>query len=335
MTNPSESSAAAAQTSNPDTQHLVIQTEHLHDGPRSWLSERCRLVSCSHEDPAFNSLLPSAMALVVRTYTEVNDELLDKAPNLRVVGRAGVSLLNIDIAACRRRGVEVVHTPGSNTTAVVEYVAAALLDVTRNRLFLDKPIDHDAWLELRKELTAKRELSELTLGIVGFGRIGQTVARLVGPLCANVIYHDIAQIPPDRRHGAVPVSREELCAQADAITVHVDDRPSNRRIFNTDFFGRLKSDSIFINASRGFVVDAAHCADFLRSHPAALAVLDVHDPEPIPSDYPPLGLPNAHLTPHIAGATRKASENMSWVVRDVWRVLNNQPPEFPAPEPKA
>lgn len=147
----------------------------------------------------------------------------------------------------------------------------------------------------------------------------------------TVLYHDLVEIPPDRRHGnARPVSREELLASADIFTVHVDGRQENRRLINAGVLRQLKDDAVVINTSRGMVVDAAALADFMGRHPRAQALLDVHDPEPVEAGSPLLSMPNVRLSPHIAACTEAAHLNMGWVVKDVWRVLSGQKPEFPA-----
>ncbi len=312
--------------------HTALVTESLAAEPLAWLSERCRVVRLAPADPAFADALAAAHALIVRTYTRVNDALLARAPSLRVVARAGVALDNIDLPACRARGVQVVHAPGANTSAVVEYVFALLFDALRPRLFLERPLPLADWEKLRADLIAPRQLDRLTLGVYGMGRIGSAVARVASAFNARVLYHDLRDIPPAQRHGAEPVSREDLLRHADALTVHVDDRPSNRHLLSTDAFGRMKGDVIFLNCARGLVVDPIACADFFINHPAAQAVLDVHDPEPFDAAYPLLDIPNVHLAPHIAAATAPAKDNMSWVVRDVWRVLCGDPPESPAPD---
>ncbi|MBX3377643.1 MAG: hypothetical protein KF678_11650 [Phycisphaeraceae bacterium] len=313
------------------TKPLIIQTEDLDPLPAAWLRERADLIHCSHTDlPRFHDLLARAEGLIVRTYTRVNDELLSRAPHLKVVARAGVGLDNIDIPACRARGVEVVHTPGANTRAVVEFVAALLLDALRPRLFIDRPLPLQDWNRLRKELNAPRQLCDLTIGIYGFGRIGREIARLAAALNMRALYTDLLDIPEPARAGATPVPPDRLLRESDIVTVHVDERPSNRHLLNAAAFALLKPDAVFINTSRGFVVDHAALAGFLKANPGAQAMLDVHDPEPVEATNPLLGLPNAHLSPHIASATDHAKREMSWVVRDVWRVLSGQPPEFPA-----
>lgn len=309
---------------------FVIQTEELDDVCRLWLSERCEVVQCASEDPKFVGLLAKADGLVVRTYTQVNPELLAKAPKLRVVGRAGVGLDNIDVPACRARGVTVVSTPDANTRAVVELVTAFVLDALRPRVFVERGMEIGEWKRRRKELLAPRQLADLTLGIVGLGRVGTGVARVGAAMNMRVVYAEVREIDENKRFGARPVSHAELFETADIISVHVDDRASNRGMVNAALLGKAKSDLVFVNTSRGFVIDNAALAGFLKLNPGAQAILDVHDPEPFPAGYPLLGLKNAHLTPHIGAATATAHRNMSWVVRDVWRVLSGEKPEFPA-----
>jgi D-3-phosphoglycerate dehydrogenase len=311
---------------------LVIQTEDLDASAAQWLRESCEVVACSFRDqPRFDELLLRAEGVVVRTYTTVNDRFLDRAPKLRVVGRAGVGLDRIDVSACRARGVEVVHTPDANTQAVAEYVFAMLHDAVRPRLFLQTAITLDRWTGLRRELEAPNQVSELTLGILGMGRVGQRVARIAHGFDMDVLYHDLIEIPKAKRHGAQPAPLDEMLRKCNVLTIHVDSRPSNKRLVDRTYFDRLPDHTIIINTSRGFIVDDLALAAYLRDHPSAKALLDVHEPEPFQGNYPLLGLPNAHLSPHLAASTATAHQNMSWVVKDVLRVLKGQKPVFAAP----
>lgn len=312
---------------------LVIQTEALDPQAAQWLGERCDLRVCPWPHiEQIDLWLPRASGLVVRTYTQVGPGMLDRAPHLKVVGRAGVGLDNINVPECRARGVEVVYTPDANSSAVTELVIAVTLDSLRPRLFLDAPLDHTRWNELRKELTGTTQLEGLTFGVLGLGRVGSRVARAAAAFGARVLFHDLLDIPEDRRHGATPVPMDQLLAESRVLSIHVDGRASNHGLLGRAHLARLRPDALLINTSRGFVLDAHALADFLRTHPSASAVLDVHEPEPITPDNPLLGLPNAHLMPHIGAATAQAHANMSWVVRDVWRVLSGERPRFPAPE---
>lgn len=304
---------------------VVLQTEELSPAAQAFVREHCELVVCTPSDPAFEAHLARASALVVRTYTIVDEALLSRAPLLRVVGRAGVGLTNIDLAACRARGVEVVHTPDANTQAVAELVLAFVLDSYRPRAFVEKPLEPKDWSRVRNELIAPRQVSELHIGILGLGRVGSRVAKLLGAVGSRVSYCDLLEIAPAKRFGASPARFEQLLSECDVISVHVDDRATNRHIINAAALAHLKPDATFINTSRGMVVDHAALATWLAAHPAARAILDVHEPEPITAANPLLGLTNAHLTPHIGAATRAAHEAMSWVVRDVVRVLDSIP----------
>jgi phosphoglycerate dehydrogenase-like enzyme len=299
----------------------VIVTEPLTAEPLAWLGERAEVVLASTADPVFDEAAGVAEALVVRTYTTVDAALLARLPRLRVVGRAGVGLDNIDVPACEARGVAVVNTPDANTDAVVEFVLASMLDATRPRGYLDRAFDQHDWNELRADLVAPRQLAGSTLGVWGYGRIGSKLGRVAGALGMRVLYHDRAEIPTASRHGAWPVDLATLLGESDFLSVHVDGRASNRGIVSHEQFAAMKEDVVFVNTSRGFVVDAEACADFMRARPDAQALLDVHDPEPIPVEHPLLMMENVYLTPHIASATLHAKEAMSWVVRDVWASL--------------
>ncbi|MFI4892160.1 MAG: NAD(P)-dependent oxidoreductase [Phycisphaerales bacterium JB058] len=312
---------------------MVIQTETLDAAAQAWLRERADLRVCPHDSEAFFDILPRASGLVVRTYTRVDRSLLERAPNLKVVGRAGVALENIDIAACRARGVEVVHTPAANTQAVVEFVLCLLLDALRPRVFLDGPLEGQAWHEARNELQGDCHLSDLDVGILGFGRIGSRVGKALAALGSTVRFHDIKHVPEAQRHGCESVSLEELQKASQVLTIHVDWNAGNHHLVNAGFLGTLRDDCIIVNTSRGLAIDPEALADWLRANPKARALLDVHDPhEPLDAGYPLLGLPNAHLAPHIAAATAPARLNMSWVVRDVVAVLEGRPPQHPAPK---
>ena len=301
----------------------MIQTEHLSEAAAGWLAERADLVVGAPGSPEFEAAAGSAQAMVVRTYTEVDERLLARLPSLRAVGRAGVGLDNIDVAACGRRGVRVFSTPDANTQAVVEYVTCLVCDALRPRAFLDGPVSRARWDELRSEVVAHRQMNELRVGILGLGRIGRRVAQVMRAIGSEVVYCDLADIPEERRNGARPVGVEELFESSDVVTVHVDGRASNRGFVSAPLVARMRADAVFINTSRGFVVDHRALAGALRSNPGMLALLDVHDPEPVTADNPLLGLPNAHLAPHLASRTDAAMEAMSWVVRDVWEAIRD------------
>ena len=319
---PRETCRAAYHGGMPDGP-LVLQTEPLDDEATTWLRDRCRLVACRTDDPGFQALLAEAEGLVVRTYTIVDAELLAAAPRLRVVGRAGVGLDNIDVEECRQRGIAVVSTPDANTQAVVEYVLALLCDALRPRAALDHAVSEEEWRRLRTEIVGQRQLDECTLGILGLGRIGRRLAEVARAIGMRVLFNDLLPIDPSARHGAVPVPVEALFERSDVLSVHVDGRASNRHFVGEALLRRLRPNAVLINTTRGFVIDPHALAAFLKDHSSALALLDVHEREPFTDRDPLLPLPNAHLFPHLASRTATATKNMSWVVREVWEVLKN------------
>lgn len=312
------------------TRPLVLVTEPLAEAPARWLAQRAEVLQASDQSPEFRAAAPRAEALVVRTYTMVDDALLRGMPALRVVGRAGVGLDNIRLADCERRGVVVVNTPDANTQAVVEFVFASLLDALRPRVRLERAVDAREWNDLRRRTVGERQLGDLRMGVLGFGRIGCRVARVARALGCEVRYNDLRDIAPDARHGAEPCVVTSLFEESDIVTVHVDGRDSNRGFVGRALLARMKPDALLVNTSRGMVVDADALAAELREHPARTAILDVHEPEPIVKESPLLSLPNARLSPHLASRTAPAMEAMSWVVRDVWAVLEGRSPEWPA-----
>ena len=299
----------------------VIQTEHLSPAAAAWLGERAELVTAGAGTPLFEAAAPRAEGLVVRTYTRVDAALLDRLPRLRAVGRAGVGMDNIDLGECARRGIACFNTPDANTQAVVEYVTCLLCDALRPRLMLTEPVGAARWNEIRREVVAHRQMDELTLGVLGFGRIGRRVAQVAAAIGFEVRFHDLVEVPEADRAGARPVTAERLFAECDVITVHVDGRASNARLVGPHLLERMRPGGVLVNTSRGFVVDHEALARHLRRDPTSMALLDVHDPEPFDASNPLLGLPNAHLAPHLASRTDAAMEAMSWVVRDVWAAL--------------
>jgi len=315
--------------------HVVLVTEPLADAPAAWLRARAEVQMSSPGDHAFDRCLHVASGLLVRTYVRVDEALLDRAPNLRVVARAGVGVDNIDLGACRSRGIEVVYTPEASTQAVVEYVLTILSGLMRPHPEVAHPLSLDQWQLLRGEAAAETQLSELSLGILGFGRIGRRLAEVAAAVGLSVLYNDLLEIPPATRHGARAVLVETLFEESDVVSIHIDGRQTNAGFVDGSLLQRLRPRAVLINTSRGAVVQTKALAGVLRTNPLMTALLDVHEPEPFDASYPLLGLPNARLYPHLAGRTRQALLNMSWVVRDVVAVLNGETPRHPAGDPAA
>jgi D-3-phosphoglycerate dehydrogenase len=311
---------------------IVLVTEGSDATPLDWLRLQAQVIEIGSDDPQFDARLGAAEGLAVRTYTKVNESLLARAPKLRVVGRGGVGLENIDVPACRRRGIEVVYTPDANTLAVGDFVIGYMLQLLRPwGFFREKAYDPKEFKRIRNSQRGM-QLNELTLGILGMGRVG----RRLGHIAANgfgmkVIYNDLIDVQSQLDFPATPVDKQALYRTADILSLHVDMRAGNEHLIGRDQFATMKPTAILINTSRGEVLDTDALADAIRHKRLAGAAIDVFDPEPPAADFPLLGLPNVLLTPHMAARTHTAIENMSWVVRDIMAVLNGERPRFPAP----
>jgi len=311
-------------TANDD--FLIAVTEPMNERSLSFLREHGRVLQVGPDEIA--DQIADVDALVVRTYTQVDEVLLQKAERLKVVGRAGVALENIDVPACRSRGVEVVHTPAANTLAVVDYTVRMILELNRRFWPLAGPVTGEQFHQIRKQKFG-RFLSGATLGIVGAGRIGSRVGRAAVGLGMTVLYNDIKDIDLD--YPAQAVDKPTLYARSDIVTIHVPLTKLTRKFINADTLAQFKAGAQFINAARGQCVDYAALAEAIRSGHISAVAIDCHDPEPPPSDYPMFSLgDNVILTPHIAARVPEAMDNMCDVVKDVVAVLQGRSPEYPA-----
>ncbi len=311
---------------------LVLVAEKSDARPLEWLKQHAEVVQCSANDAQFESLLSRAEGLGVRTYTRVDDALLDGAPRLRVVGRGGVGLENIDVGACRARGIEVVYTPDANTLAVGDFVFGYLLQLLRPwEIFRERAYEPKEFKRIRDSVRGVG-LHELTIGILGMGRVGRRVGQIAADgFGMRVIYNDLLDVQNQLAFKAMSVDKPTLFRESDVLSIHVSMQPGNENLVGADALAAMKSNAIVVNTSRGEVLDADALASALRAGKIAGAAIDVFHPEPPPADYPLLGLDHVILTPHLAARTATAMENMSWVVRDMVEVLEGRKPKFPAP----
>ncbi len=255
--------------------------------------------------------LADADGLIVRSATRVTAELLESAPKLRVVGRAGVGVDNIDLDAATRRGVLVMNTPGSNAVSVAEHTLALLLALARSVPQLNAATHAGRW---EKSAGSGIELRGKTLGLIGFGRVGGEVARRAQALELRVLAHDpFISENIAREAGVELVPLEELLARSDIISLHAALSPATEKIINASTLGKMKRGARLINAARGELVEEAALAEALRSGHLAGAALDVFAVEP-PRGSPLLGLPNVIATPHVAGSTEEAQEEVGTLI---------------------
>lgn len=258
-----------------------------------------------------------ADALIVRNRTQVNADILAASPALKVVGRLGVGLDNIDLAACRGRAIQVVPATGANARAVAEYVVASVLILLRGTYHDSVQVADGAWP--RTALSSGREVNERTLGIVGFGGIGRLVARLARALDMRVVAHDpmLANDDPvwNENHVA-PVGLDALLARSDAVTLHIPLTRDTRGLFDASRIGAMKNGAVLINTARGGIVDESALAHALRNGKLGGAAIDVFDNEPLPAGSVLAGVPRLILTPHIAGLSQEANTRVSDMVAE-------------------
>lgn len=308
---------------------IIVCTEGSDPIPLDWLKERADVREVPYDAPELSEHLAVAEGLLVRTYTKVTAAFLDQCPKLRVVGRGGVGIENIDVKACRARGIEVVYTPDANTLAVGDFVFGYILQLIRPwNFFKERAYTPKEFKHIRATVRG-RQLNEMTLGIVGMGRVGKRMLKIANGFGMKVLYNDVIDVGP-LDFPATKVDKETLFRQSDVVSLHVTMLPGNDNMIGRDLIGRMKPDAILINTSRGEVLDAHALADAIKAKKIFGAALDVYWPEPPPADFPLLGLDNVLLTPHLAARTGTALENMSWVVKDVWAVLQGESPKYPA-----
>jgi D-3-phosphoglycerate dehydrogenase / 2-oxoglutarate reductase len=249
--------------------------------------------------------LANADALVVRSAVQVDEALLEAAPRLRVIGRAGVGVDNIDADAATRRGIVVMNTPGANAIAVAELTIGLMLALARQLPRANSLLHVGKW---EKKSLQGAELRGKHLGILGLGRVGMEVARRAKAFGMELLGHDPFVSPAVARENGVRLcSVDELFSTADFLTLHVGLTPQTAGIINARTLARMKKNVRIVNCARGELIEDAALLDALRSGQVAGAALDVFVQEPL-KDSPYFGLDNVILTPHIAGSTAEAQE---------------------------
>ena len=256
-------------------------------------------------------------ALIVRNRTQVNAALLAAAPKLKVVGRLGVGLDNIDLPACKARGIEVIPATGANALAVAEYVIATAMMLLRGAYLSSTAVAAGQWP--RGPLSNGREIGGKTLGIVGFGGIGRLTATLAQGLGMRVIGTDpmidaAAAVWKDTNVACRTL--DELLAGSDVVSLHVPLVPQTRNLFDAARLAMMKADAVLINSSRGGIIDEAALAAALRAKRLGGAALDVFDDEPLKAGSPLADCPNLILTPHIAGVTAESNTRVSSMIAE-------------------
>lgn len=254
-------------------------------------------------------------AIIVRNRTQVRGDLLVALSQCKVVGRLGVGLDNIDVSGCEAKGMKVIPATGANALSVAEYVIVSAMLLLRGAFASTGDVAAGRWP--RNALSNGRETTGKTLGVIGFGGIGQLTGKLARGLGMNVIAYDPvmkSDSPAFAQVGAKPASLDEVIAQADVVTLHVPLVDGTRGLFNAQRIAAMKAGSILINTSRGHIVDVAAVVQSLKSGHLGGAALDVFDTEPMPADPMFESCPGLILTPHISGVTYEGNERVSFMI---------------------
>ena len=246
--------------------------------------------------------------LIIRSATKVTAEILEAAHNLKVIGRAGIGLDNVDIPAASKRGIVVMNTPEGNTITTAEHTIALMMALSRNIPQATASLKAGKW---EKKKLEGRELFNKTLGLIGAGHIGRIVAERAKGLRMKVIVYD-PYIKPDviEKLDLEPVSFDELLARSDYITIHTPRTDETKNMINKNTIGKMKKGAMVINCARGGIVNEEDLYEALSSGHLAGAALDVFSKEP-PGEIKLMGLPNFICTPHLGASTVEAQENVA------------------------
>jgi D-3-phosphoglycerate dehydrogenase len=313
---------------------IVLLYEEMHATAVAWLRERAEVrMAESLEEESLLQAVADVEGIIIRANGKVSRRLMQSAPRLKVVARHGVGVEAIDRVAAAERGIVVVNTPFANDESVAEHCLGMMIMLAKRLAAADRAAragDFGARYRL-----IGTELQGKTLGLVGFGKIGQRVAAMGHRgLDMPIVYHDILAYPTAEKDlGARRLPFEQVLRVSDFVSVHTPLVAATHGLINEAALRQMKHSAFLINSSRGPVVDQAALIQALQEGWIAGAGLDVFDPEPLPADSPLLVLQNVVLSPHMAAHTDEALLRMAMVVKDVVAVIEGRPPENPVPPP--
>lgn len=294
----------------------VLVTEEIADSGLEILREAGHQVEVrlGMDRAALEDAMAGVSAVIVRSGTQLDAGLIEAAPSLRVIGRAGIGVDNIDIEAATRRGIVVVNAPQSNTLSAAEHTMALMLALSRRIPEADRSMHRGEW---KRSSFVGMELADKTLGIIGLGRIGSLVAQRSLAFGMRLLAYDPYVSAERARQMSVElVSLDDLCSRADVITIHLPKTPETIGLINKERLALMKPTVRIVNTARGEIIDEEALAAALHDGRIAGAAIDVFSKEPPGPDHPLIGAPNAILTPHLGATTAEAQDKAGKTVAE-------------------
>ncbi|MCJ7702184.1 MAG: D-glycerate dehydrogenase [Anaerolineales bacterium] len=317
----------------------VYVTRHLPVGAYNELTLACDVEIWDEEYPPAYRLILDKIAdkegILCLLTDLIDDRMMASAPELKVISQCAVGYDNIDVASATSRGIAVGNTPGVLTDATADFAFTLLMAAARRVVEGADYVRAGKWNTWGLTLLLGQEIHGATLGLIGFGRIGQAVAKRARGFDMRILYHDkIPQPDAEEEFGAQYCQLEQLLAESDFVSLHVNLTPETLGLMADGEFSLMKPEAVLINTARGPVVDSEALYRALRDGQIAYAALDVTDPEPLPDDHKLLTLPNIIVAPHMASATVTSRTQMAMMaVRNLIAGVKGEPLPFPVNKP--
>ena len=313
----------------------VYVTRHLPEAATEELLQSCEVEIWDFEYPPSYMKLKKSVGdkegLLCLLTERIDAELMDAAPNLKVISQCAVGYDNIDVPAATQRGIKIGNTPGVLTEATADFAFTLLMAAARRVTEAHNYVRAGKWETWGLTLFLGQEVFGATLGIVGMGRIGQAVAKRARGFEMRLLYYDVVRQPEvEAELGIEYRSFEDLLRESDYVSLHVNLTDETQGLINADAFALMKPTAILVNTARGPIVDSEALYEALNSGQISSAALDVTDPEPLPADHKLLQLPNLIVAPHIASATVTSRTQMAMMaVRNLVAGVQGKPLPFP------
>ncbi|MGD9180151.1 MAG: hydroxyacid dehydrogenase [Desulfobacterales bacterium] len=317
-----------------ESRFKILLYEDMHREGTELLEKKCNLIyAASHDEKDLIDQVADVDGIIIRANGSVTQDIIESGSKLKVIGRHGVGLDAIDLEAARKNGVRVVYTPMAAKESVAEHFVGLALMLAKKMRLADMALRDGRW-QARYELIGS-ELYGKTLGVLGFGRIGQQTARICK--CGfnmQILYYDqLDYAEAEAELNAERVDESTLFKKADFISINLPLLPETRHFVNTKLLNYMKPSAFLINMARGPIWNEADVISALKDKRIAGAGSDVYEIEPISPDNPLLKLDNFAGTPHMSAHTEEGMIRMSMVAKDVLAVLEGREPEYPVHNP--